>query len=72
MSRIPSAMTKETKPSGMANMERHNEKLAVRARARAARMRRLRDKGKTLEEIGQKFGGISRQRVREILARPTE
>lgn len=39
------------------------------AKKRRQAMKRLRDAGKTLEEIGREFGGISRERVRQILSR---
>ena len=47
--------------------KRYNNALARRAAERRRRMATLRRNGLTLREIGQRFGGISAQRVHAIL-----
>ncbi len=42
--------------------QRHEEALA-----RALEMKALLDQGYTLRDIGQKYGGISKQRVKQVL-----
>ena len=49
-------------------MNRYQKQTAQRAARRRAKMRRLKEKGWTLEKIGRAFGGISKQRVAAILS----
>lgn len=43
------------------------QRTALKAARRRAKMQALRDEGWTLQMIANRFGGISRQRVRAIL-----
>lgn len=53
----------------MSPQDAFNESQRLVARSRAEAMKNLRDSGKTLAEVGQIFGGISRQAVQALIAR---